>query len=96
MMKMLIKAGASLRLQDHKGNTPLHIACQQRNTACLDVLLSTLNHRTLSDLADIRNYEGNSCVHTAAYAENIEGLLKLRAAGVYVDIKVSFGIMPLD
>lgn len=92
MMKMLINAGASLHLQDHKGNTPLHIACQYKYTACLDVLLSTLDHRTLSDLAEIRNYEGNSCIHLAAYAENVEGLLKLCEAGVPVDIKVREGL----
>lgn len=85
---MLLNAGAFLYLQDHKGNTPLHIACQQKNTLCLDTLLSNAHPRTLSELSEIRNYEGNSCVHVAAGAENTEALLKLRGAGVDIDMEV--------
>ena len=88
MMKMLLNAGAAVHLQDHKGNTPLHIACRHKSTKCLDILLSAIHYRTLSQLAEIRNFEGHSCVHIAAYAENSEALLKLRGAGVDVDMKV--------
>ncbi len=88
MIRLLVNAGASLHLQDHKGNTPLHIACQQKSTLCLDQLLSSVHHTALSELAEIRNYEGNSCVHSAAYAGNTDAMLKLKGAGIDIDMKV--------
>ena len=91
MIRMLVNAGASLHLQDHKGNTALHIACQQKSTRCLDQLLSAVHHRTLCELAEIRNFEGNSCAHVAAFVGNTEALLRLQGAGVDIDMKVNRG-----
>ena len=88
IIRKLMKSGAHLHLQDHKGNTPLHIACRFSSTKCLDEILSSLSPSAILQIAQIRNFDGQSCVHVAVMSRNTQALLKLKGAGVDMNMKV--------
>lgn len=85
----LLTAGASPLLQDHKGNTPLHIACSFSNSKSLEELLRHMSHSNIERAAEIRNYHGQTCLHSAVASKNKEALLSLKKAGVHIDLQVS-------
>lgn len=87
VIRKLMKAGAHLHLQDHKGNTPLHIACRFSSTKCLDEILSRVSPSAILQIAQIRNFDGLSCVHMAVMSSNTQALLKLKGAGVDMNMK---------
>ena len=90
VIRQLLKAGASPLLQDHKGNTPLHIACKLSSTKCLNELLCHMTQLTITRTASIRNYMGQTCVHTAVLSGNRDALRKLNRVGVNMDMEVSY------
>lgn len=93
VIRQLIQAGASPFLQDHKGNTPLHVACGLPSTKCLDELLRYLHYSTVLRVAEIRNFQGLTCAHIAVQSGNKDALLKLKRAGVDINMKVCCKIM---
>ncbi|GIY66223.1 NF-kappa-B inhibitor cactus [Caerostris extrusa] len=82
IVRRLVVAGATLDFQDHKGNIPLHIASRRGDLDCVQAMLATitesdaeeancsyqiyLQQHDLSYLINIKNYDGQSCVHLAA------------------------------
>lgn len=90
MMRLLLKAGAGLYLTDHKGNTPLHIAARS-SSSCLEEILSLVPTLTILEVSQIRNNQGLTCVHLAVLASNTATVLRLKAAGVDMDMQVRVG-----
>ncbi len=88
-MRKLLIAGASINITDHKGNTPLHIAAKFSSTRPLEEIMRYISIQTISEVAHVRNYDGQSCVHVAAKNGNTEILHKLRSIGVDMDIQVN-------
>ncbi len=88
MIRKLLMAGASPYLTDHKGNTPMHIACKLNTTKCLDEILRYTTLRNIRQIAQLRNNEGLSCVHVAVRHGNTDVLRKLRSMGVDLNMKV--------
>lgn len=87
MVCQLLRAGASLHLTDHKGNSPLHIASRS-STKCLDEIFNATANSTILDVSQIRNNQGLTCVHLAVLAGNTEALLRLKRAGVDMNMQV--------
>ena len=63
----LIEKGASLMIQDNKGRTPLHIACEKGDPFM--VRCFRMHYRKLSSILD---YEGQSFLHILASRKNVE------------------------
>jgi ankyrin repeat protein len=90
VIKQLLLVGASPFLQDHKGNTPLHIASSLPNTKSLEELLKHMSQANIIKAAAIRNYEGWTCTHTAVLSNNKEALVRLYTADVDMEMKVCY------
>ena len=88
MIRKLLLAGASLHLTDHKGNTPLHVACKFNSTKCLDEILRYVSLRKILEVSQIRNNEGLTCVHIAVKYGNTDTLRKLCSIGVDLNMQV--------
>ena len=87
LIRPLFEAGASLHLTDHKGNTPLHIAAKSSNS-CLEEILNNAPFSTISEVSQIRNNSGLTCVHMAVLANNTGSIMKLKRAGVDMNMQV--------
>ena len=88
MIQRLLAAGASLDLTDHKGNTPLHIACRFSSTKCLEELVRGVPLDRVIEVAYIRNHQGQTCVHVATELGNTDALRKLKSIGIDMNIEV--------
>ncbi|XP_048342902.1 NF-kappa-B inhibitor alpha [Sphaerodactylus townsendi] len=83
----LLKAGCNPEIRDFRGNTPLHITCEQGSLRGVGVLTQYSPQHHLSSLLHFRNYSGHTCLHLASvqgYLAIVECLLSL---GVDVDAK---------
>lgn len=65
VVKSLVKKGASLELQDQHGNTALHVACEQGRFDCANDMISLVCSKKLTQLFEIQNWRGLTCLHTA-------------------------------
>ena len=81
-IRKLLKAGATLLITDHKGNTPLHIAAKLSSTRALEEILRHVPLQTVLEVAKIKNNEGETCVHVAVTHGNSDALQKLQSFGV--------------
>lgn len=88
MIQKLLAAGASLELTDHKGNTPLHIACKFSSTKCLDEIVRGVPLEILTDVAHTRNHQGQTCIHVATEHGNTDTLRKMKSIGIDMNIEV--------
>lgn len=88
MLRKLLVSDASLHLTDHKGNTPLHIICRFNSTKCLEEILKFVKLNTILEVSQIRNNEGQTCIHIAAQQGNTNALRKLRCIGVDINMQV--------
>ena len=88
MIQKLLLAGASPELTDHKGNTPLHIACKFSSTKCLDELVRGLPLDRVVEAAYIRNHQGQTCVHIATERGNTDALRKMKSIGIDMNVEV--------
>lgn len=75
IVRRLVVAGATLDIQDHGGNIPLHIACRSGDLDCVQALLTpiteseieeatcsyqiVIHESSLSCLINMKNFEGN-------------------------------------
>lgn len=60
-MKLLVSYGADINVQDFKGNTPLHIACQDHSISKLKILETMVTIPGLD--VNIQNKLGQTCMH---------------------------------
>lgn len=82
IVRRLVLAGATLDIQDHGGNIPLHIACRSGDLDCVQAILTPITDSELEEahclyqiyiqnnnlayLINMKNFDGQSCVHLAA------------------------------
>ncbi|XP_054711647.1 NF-kappa-B inhibitor cactus-like [Uloborus diversus] len=98
IVRKLIVAGATVDIQDHSGNIPLHIAARSGDLDCVELILMPISDAELelakcsyrifarkdvdlSHLINLKNYDGQSCVHLAAsggFKKVLECLFKYR------------------
>ncbi|KAK2189460.1 hypothetical protein NP493_106g05049 [Ridgeia piscesae] len=71
----MLHRGACATLQDAKGNTPLHIACQRGLRDCIAAMTSsTVLPRSI---VDVMNFDGETVVHLAAAEGHVDILRHL-------------------
>ncbi|KAJ6655662.1 hypothetical protein lerEdw1_004898 [Lerista edwardsae] len=78
----LLKAGCEPEVRDFRGNTPLHISCEQGSLRGVGVLTQYCKQHHLQSLLQSSNYNGHTCLHLAAiqgYLAIVEYLLTLGA-----------------
>lgn len=94
-VRCLVLSGAALDVRNRIGNTPLHVACELGRVECVRELLRPIagdestacdgttpsSPRPLEQDLEIRNYEGQMCVHVAALGHHLEVLGLLRSHG---------------
>nr|XP_056706907.1 NF-kappa-B inhibitor alpha [Euleptes europaea] len=78
----LLKAGCNPEIRDFRGNTPLHITCEQGSLRGVGVLTQYSSQHHLSSLLHLRNYNGHTCLHLAS----VQGYLAI------VECLLSFGV----
>lgn len=88
MVRKLVISGSSLLITDHKGNTPLHIACSLDSAKCLDEILAFSPIPQVLEASTMANNEGLTCVHLAATHGCKDVLRKLRRIGVDMNSQV--------
>lgn len=98
--RLLILAGVRQDVLDMDGNTALHLACLANDVHCVKALLEPVtlyeekyikfSYKPVvsrpSDYIDEYNYDGQTCIHTAAKNNNIRILHKLLMCGADVNI----------
>ncbi|KAM6358704.1 LOW QUALITY PROTEIN: NF-kappa-B inhibitor alpha [Alca torda] len=77
----LLKAGCDLEIRDFRGNTPLHIACQQGSLRSVSVLTQHCQPHHLLAVLQAANYNGHTCplASIQGYLAIVEYLLSLGA-----------------
>ncbi|XP_054741545.1 NF-kappa-B inhibitor cactus-like [Anastrepha obliqua] len=104
--RMLLLAGAEPDLRDRHGNTALHLACMSGDEQCVSALTmpfsaSEINeaHRQngyrpsskIANVLEIRNYNGEYCVHIAAEAGHLKILSILVQHGADINAREGKG-----
>ncbi|XP_038611973.1 NF-kappa-B inhibitor alpha [Tachyglossus aculeatus] len=78
----LLKAGCDPELRDFRGNTALHLACEQGCLAAVGVLTQYCQTQHLHSVLQASNYNGHTCLHLASihgYLAIVERLVSLGA-----------------
>ncbi|CAI5764173.1 NF-kappa-B inhibitor alpha [Podarcis muralis] len=78
----LLKAGCDAEIRDFRGNTPLHIVCEQGSLRGVGVLTQYCQKQQIDSILQSSNYNGHTCLHLAAiqgYLAIVERLLSLGA-----------------
>ncbi|KAJ6217207.1 hypothetical protein RDWZM_008364 [Blomia tropicalis] len=86
VIQLLVSRGVSFMFQDNQGNTPLHIACKYSLTDIIRYFLVS-SHKTLlsTNCFELRNYDGDTCIHLAAYNNNMKTIELLLRAGANIN-----------
>lgn len=98
IVRKLVITGAALDIRDRRGNTALHIACQEGNLPCAEELLCPVagseiyntsyqqleGYGRLPDL-ELRNYDGQNCVHLSTHTKHLGVLRLLKQCGADIN-----------
>ncbi|PNI59177.1 NFKBIA isoform 3 [Pan troglodytes] len=87
----LLGAGCDPELRDFRGNTPLHLACEQGCLASVGVLTQSCTTPHLHSILKATNYNGHTCLHLASihgYLGIVELLVSL---GADVNAQLTWG-----
>ncbi|XP_014647610.1 PREDICTED: NF-kappa-B inhibitor alpha isoform X1 [Ceratotherium simum simum] len=94
--KALLEAGCDPELRDFRGNTPLHLACEQGCLASVGVLTQSYGAQHLHSILQATNYNGHTCLHLASihgYLGIVELLVSL---GADVNAQVSASCLQVE
>ncbi|XP_072016796.1 NF-kappa-B inhibitor epsilon-like [Amphiura filiformis] len=98
--RALVVAGVPMETVDRDGNTALHLACRQGNSECAKILTSKVTAQELEQQnrhnkaihiqqlpqnLELRNFDGLTCLHLAAQAQNFHLVCYLRSIGGQID-----------
>jgi len=78
IVELLLSSGARLNVHDRRGNTPLHLACQNGLKQITCIMLDAVSNRATPDLLSLdqhiesTNFDGETCLHLAASRNEIE------------------------
>lgn len=101
--RKLVSRGVQVDLRDRHGNTALHIACQNGDRDCVKALTRPISHQELRESPytfpfqripqdpEIKNYEGETCLHLAAKGAHLEVLAHLISRQFGSDINARDG-----
>uniref|UniRef100_A0A1A9W9G2 Uncharacterized protein n=1 Tax=Glossina brevipalpis TaxID=37001 RepID=A0A1A9W9G2_9MUSC len=112
VLRKLLLAGANPTICDRQGNTALHLACRSGFKESVLALIAPLNedelvqashpyahhivHVSLTESLQIRNYNGEGCIHVAAELGSIDILRPLILHGADINSReYKFGRTPL-
>ncbi|XP_055378583.1 NF-kappa-B inhibitor cactus [Condylostylus longicornis] len=109
IIRLLLISGADPAIQDHNGNTPLHLACSLGTFKCVKALTDKINESELKETEihlkrhknneplknmlctnnslEIRNYDGERCIHLAAQGSFIQILRQLLECGADINAR---------
>ncbi|KAJ8355467.1 hypothetical protein SKAU_G00182610 [Synaphobranchus kaupii] len=87
VVRGLLQKQASLDLQDQEGNTPLHLACERGRTDCATEMSSHTPPRQLSDVMEMQNWGGQTCLHLATQRRNHRMVKLLLKKGAKLNIQ---------
>ena len=92
-LQLLAEKGADFSLPDKEGQTPLHLATNRRNHdgACVRYILKKIE----ANYIDLRNHQGQSALHCAAYFANVEAVRLLTKSNANPDLGDINGKTPL-
>ncbi|UXI16988.1 Integral membrane protein [Sarcoptes scabiei] len=85
LAQQLLLKRCSLLFQDNFGNTPLHIACKYSLFDMCKLILKTAPKETIAKCLEIRNYDGQTCLHLAAYNYDLKSLELMILSGANID-----------
>lgn len=87
MVELLLLSGAKFDIQDRRGSTPLHIACQKGFTQIASIILDNFskNHLSLRQYIEVTDFDGQTCLHLAA-AHNQKGIIGLLVNNYDIDL----------
>ncbi|NXL30029.1 IKBE inhibitor, partial [Glaucidium brasilianum] len=94
VIQALIHKGVNPELQDHNGNTPLHLACEQQHLRCAQQLLqctapiegTAQPHGHHQDL-QLQNWQGLACLHISTLKGNIPMMSLLLESGANINVR---------
>nr|XP_020640707.1 NF-kappa-B inhibitor epsilon [Pogona vitticeps] len=94
VVQALVLKGVNTAVQDRNGNTPLHLACEQQNLECVQLLLMqepTTNKnpkgkKTLQNL-QIQNWQGLTCLHISTLKGNLQLMALLVKKGADINVQ---------
>ncbi|XP_031557780.1 B-cell lymphoma 3 protein-like [Actinia tenebrosa] len=95
VVNALMRHGAAIDAVDRNGRTPLHLACEQGDMSCIQVLTSPLRCNSgindevrdyLVMMLDARDYKGFSALHLAAKGNFVDAVGLLINFGANVDL----------
>jgi len=87
VVQHLVLRGVSLTFQDNLGNTPLHLACKFSLTDILRYFLASQKASLPPTYFELRNYDGDTCIHLAAYNNNLKILELLLRSGANINVQ---------
>ncbi|XP_052119561.1 nuclear factor NF-kappa-B p110 subunit, partial [Frankliniella occidentalis] len=97
-LKLLCMARADINQADYEENTAFHIAVKNKNSECLQVLLSAKKSQDSSCKIDLnrRNEYGETALHIAVMKKDMKCVTQLVAAGADLNVKTgTSGSTPL-
>ncbi|NXG42309.1 IKBE inhibitor, partial [Psilopogon haemacephalus] len=94
VIQALIHKGVNPGLQDHNGNTPLHLACEQQHLCCAQQLLQgtappegTAQTSGYHQDLQLQNWQGLACLHISTLKGNIQMMSLLLESGACIDVR---------
>ncbi|XP_062980279.1 NF-kappa-B inhibitor epsilon [Elgaria multicarinata webbii] len=94
VVQALVVKGVNTALQDRNGNTPMHLACEQQNLECVQLLLlqdpisdkHLESRKTLQDL-QLQNWQGLTCLHISTLKGNLPLMSLLVKNGADINVQ---------
>ncbi|KAJ7340941.1 hypothetical protein JRQ81_004228 [Phrynocephalus forsythii] len=94
VVQALILKGVNTAVQDRNGNTPLHLACEQQNLECVQLLLmqeptsdKDLEARRPPQNLQIQNWQGLTCLHISTLKGNLQMMALLVKNGADINVQ---------